>query len=204
MSKKKRGCLLWFLSAFDANKDFEASQEREAKENKPYIFPDQDNVYSQGKKSSSLRTNTQTVRTNVPIRAAEPPKEYKYRRKYLLTKNELYFYKELKRIADKLNLTVLAKIRMADLVEPKSHGKDYYGEFGKIKAKHVDFALCNPDNLYVLLLIEVDDNSHDTKEGTERDEFVEAVYKSTGYTLYRARGTANLERDITEIIDSQK
>ena len=121
-----------------------------------------------------------------------------YRRKFLLTKNELHFYKELKRVADKLNLTVLSKIRMADLVEPKSTGKDYYREFAKIKAMHVDFALCNPSNLYVVLLIELDDNSH--KFTSERDSFVESVYKAAGYKLYRAYGTASLERDISALL----
>lgn len=123
-----------------------------------------------------------------------------YKRKFLLTKNELYFYKELKRVADKLNLTVLAKVRMADLVEPKSTGKAYYSEFAKIKAKHIDFVLCNPTNLYVVLLIELDDNSHNTSTTTDRDAFVETVYNTTGYKLYRARGTANLEKDITELV----
>lgn len=125
-----------------------------------------------------------------------------YKRKFLLTKNELYFYKELKKVADQLNLSVLAKVRMADLVEPKSSGKAYYSEFAKIKAKHVDFALCTPDNLYIVLLIELDDNSHNSSNTVERDAFVETVYKATGYKLYRARGTANLEKDITQLLNS--
>lgn len=40
-----------------------------------------------------------------------------YRRKFLLTKNEYWFYKSLKEIADKYDFAVLAKIRFADLVE---------------------------------------------------------------------------------------
>ena len=127
-----------------------------------------------------------------------------YKRKFLLTKNELYFYKELKKVADSLNLCVLAKVRMADLVEPKSSGKTYYSEFAKIKAKHVDFALCNPSNLYVVLLIELDDNSHNASSKNERDTFVETVYKTTGYKLYRARGTANLEKDITDLLNQDQ
>ena len=124
----------------------------------------------------------------------------KYRRKFLLTRNELYFYKELKRIADKLNLSVLAKIRMADLVEPAAY--DNKG-FAKIKAKHVDFALCNPENMYVLLLIELDDNSHNSAKQVERDNFVEAVYQQTGYKLLRAYGTQNLEEKITSLLQQK-
>lgn len=123
-----------------------------------------------------------------------------YRRKYLLTKNEFYFYKELKTIADKLNLSVLAKIRMADLVEPKSAGKKYYQEFAKIKAKHVDFALCKPENMYIVLLIELDDNSHSNNKSASRDAFVEKVYRETGYKLFRTKGTANLEAKIMKAL----
>lgn len=142
-----------------------------------------------------------------PSKQAAPQDDFKvqeypmYKRKYLLTKNELYFYKELKKVADKLGLTVLAKIRMADLVEPKSSGKAYYSEFAKIKAKHIDFALCKPDNLYIVLLIELDDSSHDTAKQVTRDSFVENVYNATGYKLYRARGAATLEHDITALLN---
>lgn len=123
-----------------------------------------------------------------------------YRRKYLLTKHELEFYKELKKVADKLNLSILTKIRMADLVEAINN--DYRG-FAKIKAKHVDFALCNPENMYVLLLIELDDKSHQHQYRIERDEFVEQVYTETGYKLLRVTSTYNLEKAITEALQSE-
>ena len=123
-----------------------------------------------------------------------------YRRKYLLTRHELEFYKELKKVADKLNLSILTKIRMADLVEAINN--DYRG-FAKIKAKHVDFALCNPENMYVLLLIELDDNSHQRQDRIERDMFVEQVYTETGYKLLRVTSTYNLEKAITEALQPE-
>lgn len=125
-----------------------------------------------------------------------------YQRKYLLTHHEWSFYKELKPVADKLGYTVLAKIRMADLVEAvANNNSDYYKGFAKVKAKHVDFALARPDNLYIELLIELDDNSH--TEGNERDAFVEAVYASVGYKLLRVRGGEYLEDKITAALDSK-
>ena len=118
-----------------------------------------------------------------------------YKRKYLLTRHEWDFYKALKPIADKLQLTVLSKIRMADLVETVADSNsDYYRGFAKVKAKHVDFALARPDNLYVELLIELDDSTH--TEGNERDAFVESVYQMAGYRLLRVRNTLCLEDEI--------
>ncbi len=119
-----------------------------------------------------------------------------YRPKYFLTKNELYFYKELKKIADEKNLVVLSKVRVADLVEvePMDRGQ-WQTYFNKINRKHVDFALANPQNLQIQLLIELDDYSHNDKQ-YERDRFLEAVYKKTNYKLLRVKGIANLKENI--------
>ena len=122
-----------------------------------------------------------------------------YKRKYLLTKHEWSFYKALKPIADKLGLVVLAKIRMADLVETVADtNSEYYRGFAKVKAKHVDFALCRPENLYVELLIELDDSTH--SEGNYRDTFVESVYSAVGYKLLRIRNEIDLESNVKEAL----
>ncbi len=119
-----------------------------------------------------------------------------YRPKYFLTKNELYFYKELKEIAKDNNLVVLAKIRLADLVEVEPMDKSKWQTyFNKINKKHVDFALANPQNLQIKLLIELDDYSHNEQQ-YERDRFVEAIYNKTGYKLLRVKGTFNLKEKV--------
>ena len=50
---------------------------------------------------------------------AETTEEYLYIKPYLLTKKEWAFYKALKPITDKYHLHILAKVRLADLVEVK-------------------------------------------------------------------------------------
>lgn len=126
-----------------------------------------------------------------------------YRKRCLLTKNEFYFYHHLKPIAEELGFIILTKIRMADLVEPTaSNNREYYSAFGKVKAKHVDFALVHPQTLYVELLIELDDSSH--KPGNERDAFVEQVYRSTGYTLLRVTTVQNLREYILSVVAPNK
>ena len=137
-----------------------------------------------------------------PAGAQEPPSTVNkpfYRRKHLLTKHEWAFYQELKEIADDFGYIVLAKIRMADLVEPVEHTqKEYYRSFSKIKAKHVDFALAKKENMYVELLIELDDRSH--VPGNERDAFVEYVYALTGYKLLRYWDGQNLRQMVTDAL----
>lgn len=149
-----------------------------------------------------------------PARApAEPTQEENikvtenlpYKKKLLLTKNEWSFYKSLKTVADELGYSVLAKIRVADLVEviPTKDRSEWQKYFNKINKKHIDFVLAKPENLQVVLLIELDDNSHNDKQ-KQRDEFIEALYKQTGYTLLRTSGTGELKEKIKGALDLNK
>lgn len=128
-----------------------------------------------------------------------------YIRKNLMTKNEWAFYKSLKPIADELNLSILCKTRIADLIEIEKglNKSEWQTAFNRINKKHIDFILCKPENLFPLLLIELDDNSHDTDKGKERDTFVEKVLEKTGYKLLRTRGTAELKEKIQEKLNSE-
>ena len=55
--------------------------------------------------------------------------------------------------------------------------------FNRIKAKHTDFILCDPEDLDVLAGVELDDPSHERPERIERDEFVDGVYQAAGIPL---------------------
>ena len=126
-----------------------------------------------------------------------------YRRKFLLTKNEYWFYKSLKEIADKYDFAVLAKIRFADLVEVSAEAdkKEYMKYFGKIKSNHIDFILCKKDNLYPELLIELNDSSHNTEDRIKRDEFIKKIAEKVGYKMVFVDGTQNLEETIIKALE---
>lgn len=57
--------------------------------------------------------------------------------------------------------------------------------FGKIAQKHVDFLLCEPNTMKPLCGIELDDISHTNKKTSERDLFIEKVYKDANLELIR-------------------
>ncbi len=127
-----------------------------------------------------------------------------YKKKLLLTKNEWSFYKSLKPVADELGYSVLAKIRVADLVEVTAKERSEWQKyFNKINKKHIDFALAKPENLQITLLIELDDNSHNEAQ-KQRDEFVYELYKQTGYKLLRVRGTGDLKERIEKALNITK
>lgn len=123
---------------------------------------------------------------------------FPYRKKYLLTKNELEFYKCLKIIADELNLCVLSKIRLADLIEIYGYknNSEYFKYFGKIKAKHIDFALAKKENLEIILLIELDDFSHNRQDRKLRDEFIDEICKQCNYKILHTQDNILLKEKI--------
>lgn len=123
-----------------------------------------------------------------------------YLRKQLLTANELNFYKALYPIAKKMNLQILTKVRVADFIQVKAGTNDYMTYFNKISQKHVDFMLADYLNLNIILLIELDDKTHDTAKGKGRDNFVNEIYEATGMKILHIRSAINLEFEIQKAI----
>lgn len=169
-------------------------------------------IYNFNKKANNKNQNQVLKQYNEQYRTVEEIEKIKqveekidytglmpYSKKYLLTKNEWFFYKVLKQIANELGYTVLAKVRVADLVEVTARDYAMKGFYlNKVVSKHIDFVLAKPENLQVVLLIELDDNSHDNSTKKERDEFIDKLYKQTGYKFIRVRGTGNLKEIIKE------
>lgn len=58
------------------------------------------------------------------------------KKEYLLTRNELKFYKQLKKITDKLNLTIFAQVSLYQIIKNKE-----FKDFNKIRSKSIDFVI---------------------------------------------------------------
>lgn len=108
-----------------------------------------------------------------------------YQAKYLLTKNEYYNYKKLRQYADAAGLLICPKVRLLDIIEPRSGG-NYRTLLAKIKSKHVDFVICNQD-LRIKGVVELDDSSHDRNDRKERDSFVDQALTGAGYHVIHTR-----------------
>lgn len=133
-----------------------------------------------GKSEKRVQTTPQSnEKDNLPIANA-------YQKKWLFSYNEKDAYNKLKAIAEPLGLTVFAKVRLLDLLEPVKGNPKYKTYFYKIQAKHVDFVLCD-SKLVARYIIELDDSSHDTKARKERDAFVDEVVESVGYKIIHTR-----------------
>lgn len=55
--------------------------------------------------------------------------------------------------------------------------------WNKINLKHVDFLICDDETLKPLLGIELDDSTHERKDGQLRDQFVDQVFETANLPL---------------------
>lgn len=114
---------------------------------------------------------------------AEPDFPYKPT-KSLLTPTEHAFYSVLKEITPP-GLAIFAKVRLPDLLWLPYYTKEKQAHFNRIRAKHVDFVLCDTETLAPRLIIELDDPSHDAADRTERDAFVNGALDAAGFSVMR-------------------
>ena len=111
----------------------------------------------------------------------------------ILTERERSFYRILRPIADKLELQICPKVRVADIVSIKKGTRDWQKWFNKIRSKHVDFLLCDYD-MNIVLIIELDDRRHETERAKKNDALKNAIF---GNKLVRIR---SLKDDVEGII----
>lgn len=125
----------------------------------------------------------------------------------LFTPAEQLFLSSLEIAVAGIPVKVFGKVRIADILKVKSglERSDYAGAFSKIRSKHVDFVLINPLTTAPLLVIELDDSSHEEYDRKVRDAFVdEAMYQAQipimHVPLRKRYSEANLRAQIIEIL----
>ena len=153
-------------------------------------------IFSNIRSLAKRRRYESEARDDALSEAEEGTDKFPYHSKYLLTRNEWNFYRKLKYSAESRGLHILSKVRLADLVEVDRYckGNAFKKYFWKIQAKHVDFVLCNPENLTVKAIIELEDSTHsNSAERARRDDFVDRVLRKCGYTVIYTYSGANIE-----------
>ena len=88
---------------------------------------------------------------------------------------------------------VFGKVRVADAVLPvKGLDKSTWTSvFNRIKAKHFDFVLCDPQSLNIKAVIELNDKSHTGSRRIERDELVGRACAGAGLALRIVKAQRN-------------
>lgn len=114
----------------------------------------------------------ETVQTRLPYR----------RKEYFFSQAERSFYGVLvKAVAGEF--VVLSKVRLADVIYVEKGTGTWQSFFNRIQSKHVDFVLCAPELMQPVLVIELDDRSHDREDRRDRDSFVDEALAAAGLPI---------------------
>lgn len=101
------------------------------------------------------------------------------KKEYILTQNELKFYKLLKYITDKNNLIIFTQVSLYEILKAKN-----YSDFNRIKSKSIDFVITDI-NSKIKICIELDDPTHIREDRQQRDKFINELFKQLGIKLLR-------------------
>ena len=118
-------------------------------------------------------------RSFAPSERGTPQASSYVARSYAMTKRERLFY-EAPRDAVRGAFIIGIKMRLADIVEVADIGAGdaTRPEFHRIAMKHVDFVLIDPRHSRFVLVVELDDETHQRQNRKERDDFLDRVLLS--------------------------
>jgi hypothetical protein len=127
-----------------------------------------------------------------------------YKKKdYLLTAAERSFYEVLCSIMDN-QLHVFPKVRLVDLVYLPKGVENRQGHINRVMSKHVDFVLCDRQNIAPLLVIELDDASHEREDRKERDAFLDKALAAASLPiLHVAAKRTYAPKELAELIQQK-
>ena len=103
-----------------------------------------------------------------------------YSKKDLMTRFERYFYDILVELEEELDVIIHPQVNLATIVR-KEINNHYINEL----FRNIDFAIFDKDYKKVLLLIEINDNTHYTKKRIVRDIKVEKILKQADIKLMK-------------------
>ncbi|MGI9012714.1 MAG: DUF2726 domain-containing protein [Phycisphaerales bacterium] len=112
---------------------------------------------------------------------------FPYQKKdWLFSKAERSFFGVLQHVVADRSI-IFAKVRLADLVFITKGAANRQSHQNRINMKHVDFVLCDPDSVKPLLVIELDDSTHDQSKRQARDAFVDQTLAAAGLPILHVR-----------------
>lgn len=113
--------------------------------------------------------------------------------KYIMTQTELKFYRELKKVTDKLELTIFPQVNLERIINVKDNNSK---DRNRIKSRSIDFSIVSNKNCKIICCIELDDYTHNRKKTIEIDNFKNELFKKVNIPLYRIKveNNYNLEQ----------
>jgi hypothetical protein len=106
------------------------------------------------------------------------------RKASVLTKPEQRLYHSLL-LAVKGDYRILPKVRLWDFIWLENDPPDRKQHLSRLSCRHADFLVCEPTKLEPLLVIELDDRSHQKPEAVESDRYKDELFAAAGLPCLR-------------------
>ena len=113
-----------------------------------------------------------------------------YSKKQLMTKYERYFYDVLIELKDELNIEVMPQVNLGTIVNKKSNNRWQNELF-----RNIDFGIFTKDYEELLLLIEINDKTHNNYNRKYRDIKVDNIVNNAGIKLIKFYSNYPNKRD---------
>lgn len=107
-------------------------------------------------------------------------KSYDYSIKNIMTDYERYFYNILLELENECNIKIHPQLNLSSVIQKDTNTK-YQNEL----FRNIDFAIFTSDYSTLLLLIEVNDATHNTKRRRNRDNKVDIICKNANIKLIK-------------------
>ena len=136
----------------------------------------------------------QTIAT--PIEPKEDAKALPFhKKKYLMTQTEHKFFDVLKEIIQDKYI-IIPQVALSRIIETQNtqqrYGSDsWYSNFNRINKKSVDFVIFDKEFFTPLLVIELDDYTHNYYNRKRRDEFLDKILKTANLNILHIKTNYN-------------
>lgn len=113
-------------------------------------------------------------------------------KEFLMSPAERSFLGVLDQVLANNGYRVFAQVRLADVVQVDKDLKRavWQSAFNTISRKHVDFVICRSDDMAILGVIELDDESHKQGKRKDRDQVVDKILEAADIPLVRIQAAA--------------
>jgi len=103
---------------------------------------------------------------------------------YIMTQTELIFYRELKKVTDKLDLSIFPQVDLERIINVKDNN---IRDRNRIKSRSIDFSIVNNKNCKIICCIELDDYTHNREKVQKVDNFKNQLFQQVKIPLKRIK-----------------
>jgi len=100
---------------------------------------------------------------------------------------------------------IFAKVGLADIIDVQKElsVSSRQSALSRITGKHIDFIVCNANDLSIIGAIELDDKTHRGRGRQERDQFIDKALKAAGVPVLRIKAQSSYSiKEISSRLDS--